>query len=380
MAKYYQSRHTGPQIDVGIDLSKTNENAIDAIDERFSEVEEALPQKYTKPSGGIPSTDLSSAVQTSLGKADTAVQDVSGKADKSEMSVTDGTGADADKVTIQLKSGTSATVLKTHQSITGKADKVSSPTNGNFAGLDSNGNLTDSGKKASDFQPTIDAQHKLDYALLDNTPTIPDELSELTDVFIATYGTTTAAEVAAAITAGKLIFAVRDNVYYLYSEQSSGYYHFINCRKTYNYTIRLKISTNEWDVEGNYLVTSISSRSVTTTAPSSSSTDSTVPTSKAVYDAMNPAAGTSQPSGGFVPNVFYKLGEISGSVTFALASPSDSNILNHYYWTFETGTTAPTITWPAGITSWLGGSAPTINANKHYEISVIEGIGTFMEV
>jgi hypothetical protein len=32
-----------------------------------------------------------------------------------------------------------------------KADKVESATNGNFAGLDSNGNLTDSGKKASDF-------------------------------------------------------------------------------------------------------------------------------------------------------------------------------------------------------------------------------------
>lgn len=35
-----------------------------------------------------------------------------------------------------------------------KADKVSSATNGNFAGLDSNGNLTDSGKKASDFLPS----------------------------------------------------------------------------------------------------------------------------------------------------------------------------------------------------------------------------------
>ena len=32
-----------------------------------------------------------------------------------------------------------------------KADKVLNGTNGNFAGLDSNGNLTDSGKKASDF-------------------------------------------------------------------------------------------------------------------------------------------------------------------------------------------------------------------------------------
>ena len=37
--------------------------------------------KYDLPSGGIPSTDLSSAVQTSLGKADTAIQDISGKQD-----------------------------------------------------------------------------------------------------------------------------------------------------------------------------------------------------------------------------------------------------------------------------------------------------------
>lgn len=38
--------------------------------------------------------------------------------------------------------------------VTGKADKVSNATNGNFAGLDSNGNLTDSGKSSSDFLPS----------------------------------------------------------------------------------------------------------------------------------------------------------------------------------------------------------------------------------
>ena len=47
--------------------------------------------------------------------------------------------------------------------ISGKSDKVNNATNGNFAGLDSNGNLTDSGKKASDFLPS-------------NTP-IPDEVT-----------------------------------------------------------------------------------------------------------------------------------------------------------------------------------------------------------
>ena len=45
----------------------------------------AVNQKYTKPALGIPKTDLASDVQTSLGKADTALQehqDISGKEDK----------------------------------------------------------------------------------------------------------------------------------------------------------------------------------------------------------------------------------------------------------------------------------------------------------
>jgi len=77
--------------------------------------------------------------------------DLSGYALKSEMSVTPGTGTDADKTTIQLKSGTTATVLTQHQDISGKADLVASATSGNLAGLDGNGNLTDSGIAADDI-------------------------------------------------------------------------------------------------------------------------------------------------------------------------------------------------------------------------------------
>ena len=100
---------------------------------------------------------------------------------------------------------------------------------------------------------------------------------------------------------------------------------------------------------------------------------------KAVYDEVHPAVASSQPQNGFLPNVFYNLGTLTGSVTFALATPADATIVNHYYWTFETGSTAPTITWPAGVT-WLGGSAPEISADKHYEISVLNGYGTFLEM
>ncbi len=93
----------------------------------ISGINDAIAAKYTKPNGGIPKTDLAQAVQDSLDLADSALQshqDISGKADKSEMSITPGTGTNADKTTIQLKSGTSATVLTTHQDISGKVDKV----------------------------------------------------------------------------------------------------------------------------------------------------------------------------------------------------------------------------------------------------------------
>lgn len=46
-----------------------------------TEVDSAVGAKYTKPSGGIPSTDMSTAVQASLALANSAVQDVSDKAD-----------------------------------------------------------------------------------------------------------------------------------------------------------------------------------------------------------------------------------------------------------------------------------------------------------
>ena len=79
--------------------------------------------------------------------------------------------------------------LTSHQDITGKADKVSSATNGNFAGLDSNGNLTDSGKKASDFLTTHqDISGKADLAspAFTGTPTAPTASSGTNTTQLAT--------------------------------------------------------------------------------------------------------------------------------------------------------------------------------------------------
>lgn len=86
------------------------------LDGIISGISDQIAAKYTKPGTGIPASDLAQGVQDILNA-------VAGKADKSEMSVVPGTGADVDKTTITLKSGTSATVLTTHQDISGKVDK-----------------------------------------------------------------------------------------------------------------------------------------------------------------------------------------------------------------------------------------------------------------
>lgn len=88
--------------------------------------------------------------------------------------------------------------------------------------------------------------------------------------------------------------------------------------------------------------------------------------------------GGAMPVGGFLPDVVYSLGTLSGAITFSLASPVTGNV-NHYFWMFDTSSTAPTVTWPAGLT-WADGSAPTVAASKHYEVSVLGGVAYYSEV
>ena len=61
----------------------------------------------------------------------------------------------------------------------GKADKVASATDGNFAGLDADGNLTDSGKKASDFDAAGAAAAVSGYGDGETTKTVKEVAESL---------------------------------------------------------------------------------------------------------------------------------------------------------------------------------------------------------
>lgn len=115
------------------------------------------------------------------------------------------------------------------------------------------------------------------------------------------------------------------------------------------------------------------------TTLSSSSTNTQYPSAKAVFDAIHPASQSSEPTGGMLPNVLYNFGTLSGNMTFSVNTSAAVPGVNHYYWMFDTPATAPTITWPTGIT-WADGAAPTISGSKHYEISLLNGVAIAMEV
>lgn len=78
------------------------------------------------------------------------------------------------------------------------------------------------------------------------------------------------------------------------------------------------------------------------------------------------------------PNTLYVFAERTSDLTLTLGTPI-TGIANEYHCFVVTGSTAPTITWPTGI-SWNGGSAPTIAADKTYEISILNNVAAYFEV
>lgn len=74
------------------------------------------------------------------------------------------------------------------------------------------------------------------------------------------------------------------------------------------------------------------------------------------------------------PNTFYEFGECS-SLTITLASET-SGIANEYMFEFVSGTTATVLSVPESI-KWAGGSAPTIEASKTYQVSIVNNLAVY---
>ena len=72
-----------------------------------------------------------------------------------------------------------------------------------------------------------------------------------------------------------------------------------------------------------------------------------------------------------LPNTFYRWGEIA-TLSITLATPTNEAITNEYCFEFTSGETATTLTVPGDI-KWA--QAPSIEAGKTYQVSILHGIG-----
>lgn len=74
------------------------------------------------------------------------------------------------------------------------------------------------------------------------------------------------------------------------------------------------------------------------------------------------------------PNRYYKFGECV-SLTVTLAAEIEG-VFNEYSFEFTSGATATTLSIPEAI-KWSGGNAPTIEANKTYQVSIVNNLAVY---
>jgi hypothetical protein len=169
---------------------------------------------YTKSSSGIPKSDLASGVQTSLGKADTAYQ----------------------KPSTGIPSTDLASAVQTSL---GKADSAYQKPSTGIPASDLESGVIPTSVVQYTSQTLTDAQKA--QARTNIGATAPE-------IFWATYGTTTASEIDAAVTAGKAVMCRYSGKDYalVYYESTGTYCYFGALYSTNAAWLRVQRSNNYW--------------------------------------------------------------------------------------------------------------------------------------
>lgn len=388
------------------------------VDGIVSALNNSIAAKYTKPGSGIPASDLASAVQTALGKATSAYQKPSGGIPSSDLDAetqaalgkadTAVQPSELDDITDLIPAAASTTNQLADKAFVNSSvatntanyisdngepfaslaalEAYSGPlTNNDYAfvvGTDSAGNTTYTRYKYNATTQTWAEEYVLNNSSFTagqwdaiNSGITADLVTAFGNKYSKPSGGIPASDLASAV---QTSLGKADSAY----QKPSGGIPSSDMASAVQTSLGKADSAYQKPSGGipasdlaSDVIPTVPDISTDVAADKTSNTKTSSP--KSVYDAIHPAVGSAQPAGGFLPNVMYALGTLTGSVTFALAAAT-SGIVNHYFWSFTAGSTAPTITWPSGLT-WVGGSAPELTAGNHYEISVLDGVAAFLE-
>lgn len=341
------------------DLASAVQTSLGKADTALQSYTEQYTGTYSKPSGGIPKSDLASAVQTSLGKADTALQSYteqykgtvtgvkmngttknpsSGVVDLGTV-ITDVSGKQdviSDLATIREGASKGATALQSYtEKYTGTYSKPST------------------GIPKSDLASAVQTSlGKADSALQSYTETDPvfkaSAAAGITSSDISNWNSKTSNT--GTITGIKMNGA---------SKGTSG-------------VVDLgTVITSHQDISGKQdkLVSGTNIKTINGTSILGSGDISAPNTYSKV------SHGTSDTTFTLTPNVFHVWGTVS-TLTLTLGTEING-IANEYLFQFTCGTTATTLSLPSSI-KWVGGEAPTIEASKIYQVSILNNCATLL--
>lgn len=180
------------------------------------------------------------------------------------------------------------------------------------------------------------------------------------EVYYCTYGTTTAAEITAAVAAGKLPVCLYASYCLVYGRTTETSHVLICPYGNIIYFVTCNLSTNAWAIQTIILQTSIGASNKLAEAYIAGNANVVDSTTRAVTVAMD-------------PRKTYKYLNASGvtSLAFTLNTPAEPNADNIYRLKFYSGATATAVTFPSGL-KYPDGTQPSIEANTYYEITVDE--------
>lgn len=347
----------------------------------------ALAGKYVKPTSGIPASDLSSAVQTSLDKADTALQahqSLAAYRTSAAQDVIDNGKQDS------LVSGTNIKTVN-NQSLLGSGN-IEIQGGGSYTagtGIDISNNTVALNAAAQTSLTKADSAYQKPASGIPETDLAAAVQNKLNNVFLAVYGTTTYADVTAARAAGKIVHAKYGDSYYTLSYGDATMYIFESIISKQELCVRVR-SDNTWD---NWLNTLVSTEEIASSL-SSSSTNSQVAGALAAYNAITAHHDSSKQDALTTQALTYATGQTytldankiytldastaASGDAITLALPATPAVTDIFDIQITCGAVVPTINLPSGI-SWAGGSAPTFNASKTREINICNGLAVSQE-
>ena len=201
------------------------------------------------------------------------------------------------------------------------------------------------------------------YSDLNGVPTIPDQLSDLTED--STH---------------RVVTDTEKSTWNAKSDFSGSYTDLTN--KPTIPTVDTSLSTSSTNAVSNSVVTTELNKKGTYSKPSTgipksdlaSDVQTKIDTDNITYGVVN--HGTSDTSYEVTPNVFHVWGTVT-SLSITLATPTDSSIMNEYLFQFTSGSTATSLSTPSTVV-WV--SEPSIEANKTYQVSIVNNIGIIASV